>query len=268
MLGPRRIFQSRPRCNATQLKSVHLSKPRLLRHTSTIAPAEPPTTKSRWPRRLVYAGIFGGLGVAAGKWMDEKVSAPAVPGTVEDAAKLEEINHVFEHGLPIVQELRNNPDYLETNAYEGFSEEDKAHRLTSGPLRGSRGLALQRVFYNDKEKKVISVVYLGSGLEGWPTVVHGGVLATVLDENLGRAAIRHFPARTGVTANLEINYRAPVYSGNFYTFHSQVDPERSTERKAFVTGEIRDPVGRVCAQASAIFVVPKGFKLREIGERF
>jgi hypothetical protein len=147
MLGPRRIFQSRPRCNATQLKSVHLSKPRLSRHTSTIAPAEPPTTKSRWPRRLAYAGIFGGLGVAAGKWMDEKVSAPAVPGTVEDAAKLEEINHVFEHGLPIVQELRNNPDYLETNAYEGFSEEDKAHRLTSGPLRGSRGLALQvRIF--------------------------------------------------------------------------------------------------------------------------
>lgn len=70
------------------------------------------------------------------------------------------------------------------------------------------------------------------------------------------------------SANLEINYRAPVYSGNFYTFHSQVDPERSTERKAFVTGEIRDPVGRVCAQASAIFVVPKGFKLRKIGERF
>ncbi|GFG10530.1 uncharacterized protein C26H8.11c [Aspergillus lentulus] len=268
MLGPRRIFQSRPRCNATQLKSVHLSKPRLLRHASTIAQAEPPAAKSRWPRRLAYAGIFGGLGVAAGKWMDEKVSAPAVPGTVEDAAKLEEITHVFEHGLPIVQELRNNPDYVESNAYEGFSEEDKAHRLTSGPLRGSRGLALQKVFYNDKEKKVISVVYLGSGLEGWPTVVHGGALATVLDENLGRAAIRHFPARTGVTANLEINYRAPVYSGNFYTFHSQVDPERCTERKAYVTGEIRDPVGRVCAQASAIFVVPKGLRLREIGERF
>ena len=112
------------------------------------------------------------------------------------------------------------------------------------------------------------MVYLGSGLEGWPTVVHGGAIATVLDESLGRVAVRHFPARTGVTANLEINYRAPVYSGNFYTFQSQIDQERSTERKAYVTGEIRDPFGRLCAQASALFVVPKGIKLREIGERF
>jgi acyl-coenzyme A thioesterase PaaI-like protein len=127
---------------------------------------------------------------------------------------------------------------------------------------------LQKVFWNDKEQSAISVVFLGNGLEGWPTIVHGGALATVIDENLGRVAVRRLPARTAVTANLAVKYRAPVYSGNFYTFHSSIDQERSSDRKAYVTGEVRDPVGRVCVQASALFVVPKTYKLQEIGEQY
>lgn len=99
-------------------------------------------------------------------------------------------------------------------------------------------------------------------------MVHGGALGTVLDENLGRAAIRRFPARTGVTANLNINYRAPVYSGNFYTFHTVLDQERSTDTKGFVSCEVRDATERVCVEASGIFVVPKTFKLASIGDRF
>ena len=124
------------------------------------------------------------------------------------------------------------------------------------------------MFWNEKEKKAVSVVFLGTGLEGWPTVVHGGALGTVMDESLGRVAIRHLPERTGVTANLEINYRAPVYSGNFYSFHATVDQERSSDRKAYVTGEVRDPVGRLCAQASGLFVVPKKYKLQEVGTEY
>jgi acyl-coenzyme A thioesterase PaaI-like protein len=39
-------------------------------------------------------------------------------------------------------------------------------------------------------------------MAGWPGVTHGGVTATVLDEILGRVALRQFPSMTGVTANL------------------------------------------------------------------
>lgn len=126
----------------------------------------------------------------------------------------------------------------------------------------------QKVFWNDKEKKIISVVFLGPGLEGWPTMVHGGALATVIDENLGRTAIRHFPARTGVTANLELNYRAPVHSDNFYTLHTTLDQERSTETKAYAKCEVRDMAGRLCVEASGLFVVPKTLNLNKVGEYF
>ncbi|KAE8372244.1 HotDog domain-containing protein [Aspergillus bertholletiae] len=267
MFSTRRVLQSRLRNLGTQSQLLLRLRSPSSRNTSTITQQSAPEG-SKWPRRLIYAGVFGGLGVAAGKWMDARISAPVEPETTEDGIKLEEIRRVYEIGLPIVQELRSNPDYVEVDVYGNFSEEDKKQRLTSGPLKGSRALAVQKVFWNDKEQKAISVVYLGNGMEGWPTVVHGGALATVIDENLGRVAIRSLPARTGVTANLEINYRAPVYSGNFYTFHSSVDRERSTDRKAYVTGEVRDPVGRLCVQASALFVVPKKYNVKEIGERF
>lgn len=126
----------------------------------------------------------------------------------------------------------------------------------------------QKVFWNEKEKEAISVVYLGAGLEGWPTMIHGGATGTVLDENLGRVALRSLPARTAVTANLNVNYRAPVYSDHFYTFHSRLDKERSTDRKAYVTGEVRDPLGGVCVEATGLFVVPKHLKLQRVGEKY
>ena len=99
-------------------------------------------------------------------------------------------------------------------------------------------------------------------------MVHGGALGTVIDENMGRAAIRHFPARTGVTASLELNYRAPVHSDNFYALHTTLDQKRSTETKAYAKCEVRDMAGRLCVEATGLFVVPKTLKLNTIGESF
>jgi acyl-coenzyme A thioesterase PaaI-like protein len=112
------------------------------------------------------------------------------------------------------------------------------------------------------------VVFIGRGLEGWPNIVHGGALATVLDENMGRAAVRTFPERTGVTANLQVNYRAPAWSDNFFELHTTVDQGQSTDRKAYVNSEVRDHTGTVCAEATGVFVVPKKLKLQTIGEKY
>lgn len=75
--------------------------------------------------------------------MDSKVAAPPDPGSVQDQAEMQQIQRAFEVGLPLVQELRKDPDYVETDVYENFAEEHRTHRLTSGPLAGSRGLGLQ-----------------------------------------------------------------------------------------------------------------------------
>jgi acyl-coenzyme A thioesterase PaaI-like protein len=111
-------------------------------------------------------------------------------------------------------------------------------------------------------------VYLGNGTEGWPFVVHGGTLATVLDEHLARVAIQNLPERTAVTANLDVTYRQPAFSSQFYAFHATLDLERSTDRKAYVKGEVRNVVGDLYAEATGLFVVPRGYKLRKLGETY
>lgn len=99
-------------------------------------------------------------------------------------------------------------------------------------------------------------------------IVHGGALATLVDENLGRIAIRHFPEKTAVTANLEINYRRPVYSDQFCTLHTTLDQTRSTDRKAYAKTELRDVSGKICLEAEGLFVVPKKIKLEPLGDKY
>ncbi|KAJ9381974.1 hypothetical protein DTO063F5_5939 [Paecilomyces variotii] len=225
-------------------------------------------TRSRRLRNLLYIAIFGGLGLSLGSGIEKLIASPPVPDTEEDITWRKRIEREYEF-LPVVQALRNDPDLEgEWTAYSNFSDEEKEHRLTSGSLKGSRGLALQKLFYNDKKKSIINVVYFGGGLEGWPTVVHGGALATVLDETFGRVAVRSFPAKTGVTANLNINYRARVSSGSYYTIQATLDPILSTDRKAHMTAEVRDQTGKLCVEATALFVVPKNIPLRAIGDGF
>ena len=122
------------------------SRPSTSRYASTAAhvnTTNAPSQSSKWLRRLVYAGIFAGLGMFAGTRVDEKLAIPLVPGTNEDTNALERLQLVFDRATPVVMALRENPDYEESDVYGNYSEEEKSSRLTSGPLRGNRGLALQ-----------------------------------------------------------------------------------------------------------------------------
>ncbi|KAK2760257.1 hypothetical protein FQN54_002325 [Arachnomyces sp. PD_36] len=195
------------------------------------------------------------------------MSQPPIPGSAEDKLDMNEIRATYEL-LPVVAELRANPDFaeLEPDDREEASEEEKGRYLQAGPMAGSRGLAIRRTFWNEKEKLAASIVFFGPGLEGWPSFVHGGAISVVLDERLGRVALRIFPERDGVTANLNIDYRAPVISGNFYTVYAKYDAEKSTERKAYVDGTILDIAGNLCAEATGLFVVPKNFKPSQLNK--
>ncbi|OJD11201.1 hypothetical protein ACJ73_09591 [Blastomyces percursus] len=218
-------------------------------------------------RSLLYVAIFGCLGYSIGNALSAFLANPAIPGSHEDARRVKHLRRVMD-SLEITKKLRADPDYVEWEAYSNFTEEEKPHRLTTGPLSGSRNIPIQQVFWNEKEHKATTIVHFGIGVSGWPLIVHGGAIATVLDESLGRVAIRSFPARTGVTANLNIDYIRPVKAMDFYTVTAEYDPEKSTERKAIVKGEIRDFKGRLCATGNALFVVPKTVTLRTLGDNF
>lgn len=126
---------------------------------------------------------------------------------------------------------------------------------------------------------MISVIYLGGALSGFPGVVHGGVLATVLDEGLGRCAIYRFPARTGVTANLDVAYKNPTLTNAFYVMKTKPvlvdsdeivakDGTKKSDRKLWVTGSIETLEGKVCVESKALFVVPKNAKVGRLDDKW
>ncbi len=49
--------------------------------------------------------------------------------------------------------------------------------------------------------------------QGYPGVLHGGIVASILDETAGRAHMGNFPPRFMFTAKLEVKYRKNVPVG-------------------------------------------------------
>ncbi len=61
------------------------------------------------------------------------------------------------------------------------------------------------------------IVYFGNGVEGWPDVVHGGVLSTMLKEAMEKVASEVFPPGTGDLIKMKIQFKAKVIPGEVYT---------------------------------------------------
>lgn len=75
-------------------------------------------------------------------------------------------------------------------------------------LDNHTGLGL--VFYNVGVGQVEARYSVDRAYEGYPGVVHGGIVAAMLDEAVGRVAMTEDPNHFLVTAKLELRYRAPV----------------------------------------------------------
>jgi hypothetical protein len=68
------------------------------------------------------------------------------------------------------------------------------HSLSGYTLRGPGKFAVPPLVFTTKDKREsVLVVHVGGGLCGHEGVVHGGLLATVMDEALGRTVRRSFP---------------------------------------------------------------------------
>jgi len=66
----------------------------------------------------------------------------------------------------------------------------------------------------------------GTGVEGWPDVVHGGIICALLQETMEQTAnLYHSPAFGQQRAELEVldvNFRVPLQPGNVYAVFASV----------------------------------------------
>lgn len=93
--------------------------------------------------------------------------------------------------------------------------------------------------------------HLGAPYEGPPGLVHGGVVALVLDQLLGQAA--GSGGRPGMTGTLTIRYRQGTPLGDL---RCEAWIERGEGIKTWAKGQIVGPDG-VTAEAEGVFILPR-----------
>lgn len=112
--------------------------------------------------------------------------APDIPESLAYIATLEEDLQA----LPIVKEHRareDAKDWYEIRPYQNYPEERRVNNLTVGALRGPGKLALYPLIRAKRdESEAMAILHLGRGLCGHDGIIHGGLLATLLDETLAR----------------------------------------------------------------------------------
>lgn len=130
------------------------------------------------------------------------------------------------------------------------------------------------------------LVALGDGLNGWPAVLHGGIVASLIDESMGslyminkdRAHVRavalghksgETPEELGAyTAELKVRYLRPVQTPGIVLVKCKVTRRegRKTWMRAIVlqkTGQLEELDGTIveCAIGEALFIEPRGASL-------
>jgi len=116
-------------------------------------------------------------------------------------------------------------------------------------------VGLRADYYQD-HGKVYCEYTPGEEYQGYPGVVHGGILCTILDEVLYRTALMEENPWM-VTGKMEVRFRAPVPTGRPLTATAEV--VQRTRRTLEAKGEIQLEDGTVAVEAGATFVrIPEG----------
>jgi len=123
-------------------------------------------------------------------------------------------------------------------------------------------------FYDTGPGEVTAEITIPKHYQGYPGVVHGGIVAAMLDEAAGRAHLGGDLPRFMFTARLEIHYRKNVSIGQPLRLVGLAGKTKG--RTAASTSAIYDADGLLLAEADALLVnVPdetlKGVDLETLG---
>ena len=116
---------------------------------------------------------------------------------------------------------------------------------------GDNAAGMKLVFELDFDAKRIRGRFaIGENYGGGAGFAHGGILAVVLDEAMGK--LSKLTEEKAVTAELKIEYRKPVPVGREILVEGWQEEEKGRNR--FRVGEIRDTQGNLLARGTGRFV--------------
>lgn len=115
-------------------------------------------------------------------------------------------------------------------------------------LRNPVGLQLR--FVDDGVDEVRAEYTAPAHFQGYPGVVHGGVVTALLDEVAGRTPMVADPNHFMMTVKLEVKFRQPVPIETPLTINGRMLKRRG--RLATARSELRLPDGALAAEAEVV----------------
>jgi uncharacterized protein (TIGR00369 family) len=110
------------------------------------------------------------------------------------------------------------------------------------------GLHLEFMLADDLH--VVCLVSIPDTFEGPRGFLHGGIIATLLDETMSKAVRAH--NIVGMTRHMEVDYRHPVPSSMQIRLEGRVYHHEG--RKHWAEANIMDEAGRVLAHSKGLFI--------------
>jgi uncharacterized protein (TIGR00369 family) len=125
---------------------------------------------------------------------------------------------------------------------------------------GANARGMQLTFeQDDQAQRIRGTFKLGAEYQGGPGFIHGGIIATVLDEVMGK--VNRFRGVRAVTAELNVEYLKPVLVDTDLVVEGY-EVEKSG-RNVILAGEIRNQSGQVLARGRGRFVIIGATEPRE-----
>jgi len=110
------------------------------------------------------------------------------------------------------------------------------------------GLRLE--FFLASDGSVVSLPVVSNAFDGHPGYLHGGIIATLLDEAMSKAV--RAQAGASMTRKMEVEYLRPVPSGMRLRIEGQA--VRSEHHKHWAEANILNELGIVLAQGKGLFI--------------
>jgi len=111
-------------------------------------------------------------------------------------------------------------------------------------------IGLKLSFYEDDENRVVTHYTPDTNYQGYPGVLHGGIICALLDETIGRTLVRH--DIWAMTVELGVRFCRPVPLGEPITIVGEIVRLRSRIMEG--RGEVQLSDGTIAATAEAKYI--------------
>lgn len=115
------------------------------------------------------------------------------------------------------------------------------------------------IFFNIDTNESVTIVHVGHRLTGYPFLVHGGIIATLLNETFKRNASLTSETKSNLrddfkVENLTINYYSPTFSNQFLIVKTKQKPGTTCDDKKTINlvSTLESQTGTVCVKGSAL----------------